>query len=357
MSASATQYAVQIDTSLVEGNEGAIVFDLTSNNPGIGSFNTVSILDFTHDGTSGLPETRGGLVEGDIILLLNPAPFTDMDDGFFFNELLVPFSSFGTEVTFTLLFTEVAPETGEIPTQFALFILGDDRKPLFPTGDPLGSDALFTIDSDGTQAGLMSAFSPTEFSDPDLLSIVVPSGQGADSDGDGIPDVSDNCPDIANPDQADADSDTVGDACDNCVNTANTDQADGDSNGIGDACQVSLTIDVQGTGTTNPAQGTSVHESGTQVTLTATPATGWTFDRWEGAVADATAQSTTILLDDDQTVTAFFEEESTEPIGCFAGLGDKERPGSSGDWATLAAVFLALLLWSRFFSAPARKNT
>jgi hypothetical protein len=35
-----------------------------------------------------------------------------------------------------------------------------------------------------------------------------------DEDGDGIPDTDDNCPAIANPDQADADHDLVGDACD-----------------------------------------------------------------------------------------------------------------------------------------------
>ena len=35
----------------------------------------------------------------------------------------------------------------------------------------------------------------------------------ADSDGDGIADVQDNCPQVANPDQADADHNGIGDAC------------------------------------------------------------------------------------------------------------------------------------------------
>ncbi len=37
---------------------------------------------------------------------------------------------------------------------------------------------------------------------------------GVDSDGDGIPDTGDNCPDVFNPDQADGDGDGIGDACD-----------------------------------------------------------------------------------------------------------------------------------------------
>ncbi len=36
---------------------------------------------------------------------------------------------------------------------------------------------------------------------------------GDDTDGDGIPDGRDNCPEVANPDQADSDEDGVGDAC------------------------------------------------------------------------------------------------------------------------------------------------
>ena len=79
----------------------------------------------------------------------------------------------------------------------------------------------------------------------------------ADADADGVPDASDNCPNVANADQADADGDGVGDACDepdapppppdadadgvpdatdNCPDVANAEQADADGDGVGDAC-------------------------------------------------------------------------------------------------------------------------
>ena len=46
---------------------------------------------------------------------------------------------------------------------------------------------------------------------------VAPSGAPTDSDGDGIPDATDNCPLVPNPDQRDADGDGIGDACDSAA--------------------------------------------------------------------------------------------------------------------------------------------
>lgn len=76
-----------------------------------------------------------------------------------------------------------------------------------------------------------------------------------DSDGDGIDDFADNCPMMANIDQADNDGDGIGDVCDddddndgfnddvdNCPLNANPDQFDGDGNGIGDACEVACVV-------------------------------------------------------------------------------------------------------------------
>ena len=57
-----------------------------------------------------------------------------------------------------------------------------------------------------------------------------------DSDGDGLIDSQDNCPTVANPDQADNDQDGVGDVCDNCVYRNNPFQVDTDADGYGDVC-------------------------------------------------------------------------------------------------------------------------
>ncbi len=57
-----------------------------------------------------------------------------------------------------------------------------------------------------------------------------------DPDDDDIESSQDNCPDVANADQADSDEDGLGDACDNCPEVANERQADGDEDGVGDVC-------------------------------------------------------------------------------------------------------------------------
>ena len=77
-----------------------------------------------------------------------------------------------------------------------------------------------------------------------------------DADGDGVPDSEDNCPNVANANQADSDQDGQGDVCDvcpndaandidqdgvcgdvdNCINNANPGQEDCDQDNIGDAC-------------------------------------------------------------------------------------------------------------------------
>lgn len=88
-------------------------------------------------------------------------------------------------------------------------------------------------------------------------------------DGDTIDDAVDNCPEVANEDQADTDGDGVGNACndeddtdgdeyanllDNCPDNANPGQEDTDGDGIGDACDPinNVSIDVKPGSDTNP---------------------------------------------------------------------------------------------------------
>lgn len=57
-----------------------------------------------------------------------------------------------------------------------------------------------------------------------------------DSDGDGVADLTDNCPTNSNPGQVDSDGDGIGDVCDNCPLVHNPSQANADGDPFGDAC-------------------------------------------------------------------------------------------------------------------------
>jgi hypothetical protein len=90
--------------------------------------------------------------------------------------------------------------------------------------------------------------------DEDVLTIEpVPTEQNpgyirADVDGDGVPDILDNCVSVENSDQTDVDGNERGDVCDdfdkdglvnskdNCPNEPNRRQIDTDADGLGDVC-------------------------------------------------------------------------------------------------------------------------
>ncbi|MBI4285758.1 MAG: leucine-rich repeat domain-containing protein, partial [Chloroflexi bacterium] len=73
-----------------------------------------------------------------------------------------------------------------------------------------------------------------------------------------------------------------------------------------------LTMAVNGSGTTDPAVGAHTYAAGTVVNITATPDAGWQFVNWTGDVADPNAANTTVTMDADKTVTANFSLEPTD---------------------------------------------
>jgi uncharacterized repeat protein (TIGR02543 family) len=83
---------------------------------------------------------------------------------------------------------------------------------------------------------------------------------------------------------------------------------DGDKNlaaSFSTAASHTLAIHVPESGTTSPAAGTYSYAPGTQVPLTAAPASGATFTGWSGAATGA-ANPTTVTMDANKTVTATF---------------------------------------------------
>jgi hypothetical protein len=85
-----------------------------------------------------------------------------------------------------------------------------------------------------------------------------------------------------------------------------------------------LTISVEGEGTTNPPTG-GLYTSGTPVTITAQPAEGWNFARWEGDVS-GTESTISFSMDNDISVTAVFEEQVAEGEGEAPVEGEGEEP-------------------------------
>lgn len=101
-----------------------------------------------------------------------------------------------------------------------------------------------------------------------------------------------------------------------------------------------LTMGVQGEGTADPPVGEWSYEEDTEVILTATPAAGWRFDRWEGDVTGTDA-SVTVAMDVDISVEAVFEIAvvvTVIPDGY--GTVTLDPPGgsyTSGTWVTFTA--------------------
>lgn len=81
----------------------------------------------------------------------------------------------------------------------------------------------------------------------------------------------------------------------------------------------SLTLNVHGEGTVAAAPDQSEYESGTEVTLTATAASGHAFDNWSGN-ASGTTNPLTVEMDGDKTITAGFVQITAPEPDAFQQL-------------------------------------
>jgi hypothetical protein len=80
---------------------------------------------------------------------------------------------------------------------------------------------------------------------------------------------------------------------------------------------LTVTVSPAGSGTTTPSAGTHTYAAGVVVTLTADPIAGWEFDSWSGTNNNA-INPTTVTMNADKSVTAYFEEEIGPPGETFA---------------------------------------
>ena len=144
----------------------------------------------------------------------------------------------GDNYTNTLFDDEAATSISSASPPFTGTFIPEQALSAFDGESSLGDWTLTVIDGAGGDGGALNSWTVFTCGEPVF-----------DADGDGIDDIADNCPMIANVDQADNDNDGMGDVCDddddndgildvndNCPWTANNDQSDIDGDGMGDIC-------------------------------------------------------------------------------------------------------------------------
>lgn len=88
-----------------------------------------------------------------------------------------------------------------------------------------------------------------------------------------------------------------------------SDDDDDDTGGGGGATYHTLTIQTDGNGSTQPPEGSHEYQEDTNVTVTANPDSGYSFDYWSGADSSS-SDSVTVTMDEDKTIKANFEEDT-----------------------------------------------
>ena len=103
---------------------------------------------------------------------------------------------------------------------------------------------------------------------------------------------------------------------------------------------LSVSVSPSGAGSVSPPSGE--YEPGLQMTLTATPASGYTFDYWDGA-ASGSSHTTTITMDSNKSATAHFKEKEVATYSLSVSVqpaGSGSVTPSSGDYLASTDVTL-----------------
>jgi hypothetical protein len=168
----------------------------------------------------------------DGVLLLSPSPTGALIDAISWEGIVPHTGSYGSRFNPPNISYNVGRDTG--------FTLGESFRKTTSTLARASSASEWTLSGAGNRTP--GALNPGQS---------LACNQIVDTDGDGVPDASDNCPSVANAGQQDTDADGVGDACndandpdgdeyatplDNCPNASNPGQQDTDGDGVGDAC-------------------------------------------------------------------------------------------------------------------------
>ena len=170
----ALTFQVNIDSSALAGQPGKIAFDLTSPDP---TESVANLTALTYDATLGSTETVGGQSTGGLFQN-DPASGVVIQDFAigtgsvhipqFFTSLALNLT-WGTQFAFTLSLPD-SGAPGAIPDMFAIYLLDPATGlPLYATGDPLGTAALFAVSVDAAGACL---FLPAVAQVPVTLSVM-----------------------------------------------------------------------------------------------------------------------------------------------------------------------------------------
>nr|HEX4314871.1 thrombospondin type 3 repeat-containing protein [Kofleriaceae bacterium] len=185
-----------------------------------------------------------------------------------------------------------------------------------PDGQICVANACVAPGSQLADAPLGAADAPRE---ADALVIDAPP---VDSDGDGIPDDRDNCPHVANPDQADEDADGLGDVCDPCPPFAGS--ADSDGDGLPDACDPNPSVagdkivEFDGFGSGLPA--------GWQATG------AWTATGGDAVVTSGSAVVSTLVLAESKLGSGPLTVSGHVTIDAIFGTASNRSAGLIADW-------------------------